>query len=256
MARDPQGWPQIRSAQRVLIPDQRPETPNRPGYSGRDEATPEPFPLHLLPDGMRDLCSAVIDEVQCADSVAFHSILTTVAFITQGHFNIEHKEGRVIATSIYALTIAGQSERKSGADKATSAFLEDLLRRNTRRQTAQMKKYDADLIVYEATEKALRKELDSALKAGDANVHEVAKKLEDLEKPEPPLRPGFKYADVTWEGLLFRACVRSAVRLAAQRRGRDPARRTELFSGKVSPDIWKVEQALGRRSGRQDEGNT
>lgn len=160
-----------------------------------EQAPAQPFPLNALGNILGPVVRKLIEDVQAPDAVCAHAVMAAASLATQGHANIEI-DGRIIALSLYFVSIAESGERKSAVDKIA-------LKPIRQHQETLYKVYRKELSVFkkriEAYETKLKDIRKSSLKK---TLETVEKEIEALgHRPSPPIQPLLLLSDITFPGL-------------------------------------------------------
>ena len=162
-------------------------------------APPPEYPVEALGPVLGEAAKAIAETVQAPPVIAAQSVLAAAAFLVQDKADIHH-EGRTTPLSLFALTIAASSERKSSCDRVAMRPVEEWQRERHAAHRDAERAYRDALEVH----KAARGDAQRAGKAGkgqahDARAHTAA--LAELVEPEQPPHPQVICAEPTLEGL-------------------------------------------------------
>ena len=181
-------------------PDDKAETDNS---LFDDEALPlcpeprpaEPYPLTAL-GSLRGVVEGIAEAVGCDPGLAVQSVLMTAALATAGIANINLPKIGETGLSLFFVTIARSSERKSSADRRAIRGVKDRVAELAKEHRLQAKRHKDEVRIYAAAENQILKDkkLDRKTKT---------EKLQALG-PEPPplLHPVLTSADMTVEGVV------------------------------------------------------
>jgi uncharacterized protein DUF3987/primase-like protein len=168
-----------------------------------DEALPlcpephpaEPYPLAAL-GSLQSVVEGIAEAVGCEPGLAAQSVLMTTSLATVGIADIDLPKIGTTGLSLFFVTIARSSERKSSADRRAIRGVKDRVAELAKEHKLQAKRHKDEVRIYAAAENQILKDrkLDRKTKAD---------KLQALG-PEPPplLHPVLASADMTVEGVL------------------------------------------------------
>lgn len=162
----------------------------------------KPYPIQVLPDGIREAVEEVLAFVQCPPALAACSALSALSLAGQGMANVQRATHLSGPTSLYLLAVAESGERKTTCDVL---FLEDA-RAWERKQEADAKggiaKADALIRGWHARMAGIEASIRDAAKKGEPTADHIAE-LEAVraEEPQPFRYPRIFHADATPEAL-------------------------------------------------------
>ena len=164
------------------------------------EITPPPeYPTEALGNVLGEAAKAIAETVQAPPVIAAQSVLATAAFLAQDKANIYH-EGRTTPLSLFALTVAASSERKSSCDRVAMGPVEEWQREQHAHYRDAERDYKDSLEVYKAARaEAQRAATSGRQRSHDARAHAAA--LADLVEPKEPIHPQVICTEPTLEGL-------------------------------------------------------
>jgi hypothetical protein len=155
----------------------------------------EPYPLAAL-GSLQSVVEGIAKAVGCDPGLAAQSVLMTASLATVGIADIDLPKIGTTGLSLYFVTIARSSERKSSADRRAIRGVKDRVAELAKEHKLQVKRHKDEVRIYAAAENQILKDkkLDRKTKAD---------KLQALG-PEPPplLHPVPASADMTVEGVL------------------------------------------------------
>lgn len=161
-------------------------------------APPPEYPVEALGPVLGEAAKAIAETVQAPPVIAAQSVLAAAAFLAQDKADIHH-EGRTIPLSLFALTIAASSERKSSCDRVAMRPVEEWQREQHAKYREDEREYRDALEVHRAARAAAQQAAQQAAKAGKGQAHAAA--LAELVDPEQPPQPQVICAEPTLEGL-------------------------------------------------------
>jgi hypothetical protein len=162
-------------------------------------APPPEYPVEALGPVLGEAAKAIAETVQAPPVIAAQSVLAAAAFLAQDKADIHH-EGRTIPLSLFSLTIAASSERKSSCDRVAMRPVEDWQRERHAEYRDAEREYRDALEVHKAARAAAQHAAKAAKgQAHDSRAHAAA--LAELVEPEPPPHPQVICAEPTLEGL-------------------------------------------------------
>lgn len=111
-------------------------------FSRPDLSTLPRFPVGCLPPVLRDMANAVAENIQVAVDMPAVALLAVVALCVQGKFIINPKPGWIEALSLYAVTVARPSDRKSPTLRACTKHIYDYVREENERRAPLVDEYN------------------------------------------------------------------------------------------------------------------
>lgn len=165
----------------------------------------EEYPIDALPGLIGNAVHEVLEITQCPPAIAANSALSVVSCACQGLVDVRRAHGLEGPTSLYLLCLADSGERKSTIDGYFSTSIDQWEKEQAAALKPEIKKYNADLQIWEAKKAGLLAKLKDASKAG-RDTTDLENKIVFLEqaKPEPPKNKRLKYVDATQEELAYR----------------------------------------------------
>ncbi len=153
------------------------------------------FPLNNLPKVLAGAVEVIADGVQVPVEIAGSSILATASLVTQGKANIKI-DSRIIPLSLFFLTIAGSSDRKSTTDTLA-------MKPVSHWQLLQIKDYNEQMEQYKNICLWYEHQKSSILKSKNDDLTKIGEKMQILEndRPQKPIWPKMLISDATIEGL-------------------------------------------------------
>ena len=159
----------------------------------------QPFPLGSLPQCLREAVVEVQGYVQAPVPLVVSSVLGILSTVAQGLIMVRRDSSLVSPVSLIVLSIAEPNERKSFTE---SFFIEPIIHWENQ-QAAETRKafaeYKAKLVVYEAIDAGLTKNVKQFDTDGDLEQAEQALKDHLETRPVKPLTPRLIQADATKE---------------------------------------------------------
>lgn len=111
-------------------------------FSRPDLSTLPLFPVGCLPPVLRDMANAVAENIQVAVDMPAVAVLAVAALCVQGKFIINPKPGWIEALSLYAVTVARPSDRKSPTLRACTKHIYDYVREENERRAPLVDDYN------------------------------------------------------------------------------------------------------------------
>jgi len=163
---------------------------------------PLPYPINALPGEIRAAVSEVLDFVQCPQSLAACSALSSLSLAGQGLANVRRDERLTGPISLYLLAISGSGERKTTVD---GFFLESLRGWEKEKEIEadpSIKEFKAEHDAWESERAGILAQIKEYSKSGK-DPGELRAKLVQLQQQEPesPRYPQVIYGDSTPEAL-------------------------------------------------------
>ena len=155
----------------------------------------EPYPLEAL-GSLQGVVEGIAKAVGCEPGLAAQSVLMTASLATVGIADIDLPKIGTTGLSLYFVTIARSSERKSSADRRAIRGVKDRVAELAKEHKLQAKRHRDEVRIYAAAENQILKDKKLDRKA-------KAEKLQALgPEPLPLLHPVLASADMTVEGVL------------------------------------------------------
>jgi hypothetical protein len=155
----------------------------------------EPYPLAVL-GPLQKVVEGIAEATGCDAALASQSVLMTAALATAGIADIDLPKIGTVGLSVFFITVARSSERKSAADKRATRGVKDRVAELEKAHKLQAKRHKDETRIYAAAENQI-------LKNKKLTRDEKARELQALG-PEPPplLHPVLASPDMTVEGVL------------------------------------------------------
>ena len=172
------------------------EAPTEPPRPLMRELPPaDHYPVDALGPVLAAAAIGLNDKVQAPIAICGQSVLGAAALAVQAHADVELPFGQSRPTSLFLLTVAGSSERKSTAD--TEALWPVRQHENNLRDT-----HDAERLSHLNDRRAWEKARDESVKKGKGDRTAIKCALDALgPPPETPLSPMLTCPEPTFEGL-------------------------------------------------------
>lgn len=159
-------------------------------FSGGD------YPVKALGSTLSNVAQLLHEVVKAPLGLCAQSVLMAASYCAQGYRNIEI-DGREIPLSLFALTIAGSGERKSGVNKWAMAPIKAHEKTLNEGYAEKLADYRLEMTAYKQAESAIKKRL-----SGEEDPKVINDGLKGLgPPPTKPLSPILIAEDVTAEGL-------------------------------------------------------
>ena len=162
----------------------------------REVGPPLPFPARAL-GPLRAATEAVHALTQAPFGMGAQSVLAAASLATQGHADVAlpYGAGARAPLSLFLVTIASTSERKSGVDRLTTKAVVE-------REAELREQHRHDLRAFMSDHRAWKAASAEAEKCGKGNREAIVASLRELVEPTPPPDPMILCDDVTPEGLV------------------------------------------------------
>ena len=160
---------------------------------------PQPRPAELYPlaalGSLQNVVEGIAEMVRCDPGLSAQSVLMTAALATAGIANVELPKIGTTGLSLFFVTVAVPSERKSSSDKRALRGVYEWVKELKKEHEFQAKRHSDEVRIYNAAETTILK---------DKKLDREAKKkaLAALGLPPPPLlQPVLAPNAVTVQGL-------------------------------------------------------
>jgi Protein of unknown function (DUF3987)/Primase C terminal 2 (PriCT-2) len=155
----------------------------------------EPYPLEAL-GSLQGVVEGIAEKVGCDPGLAAQSVLMTASLATVGIANIDLPKIGETGLSLYFVTVARSSERKSSADKRATRGVKDRVAELVKEHTLQAKRHKDEARIYAAAENQILKDKKLDRKTKTERLQALG------SEPLPLLHPVLASADMTVEGVL------------------------------------------------------
>jgi hypothetical protein len=161
---------------------------------------PAPFPIDVLGDVLRSAALAIHEMTRAPLAVCGQSVLAAGSLIAQAHVDVLIRPGsRPSPTSLYFVTVADSSERKTSADDLALKPIRDF-------EDAQRLTIEADHLAFRNRHEVWNKARSSIINAPAKRTVNAAAVEADLRalgaEPTPPPKPIVLTPEPTIEGLI------------------------------------------------------
>jgi Protein of unknown function (DUF3987) len=155
----------------------------------------EPYPIEALGDVLGPAARAIADKVQVPIEMAAQSVLGVASLAAQPHADVVTPMGQTRPLSIFFVTVAESSDRKSTSDRESMVPVR-MYEKKLADQYAILKEiFDRDHAAWAAQH--------SQITRGKMAIEERVSLLKALgREPEPPLQPVATISEGTVEGLI------------------------------------------------------
>ncbi|MBC7752518.1 MAG: DUF3987 domain-containing protein [Candidatus Saccharibacteria bacterium] len=131
-----------------------------------------PFTLtHLFPHLMRDSAFEMSSNIQAPPALIASSILAAVSIVCQGLVDVRRPNGLESPCSLFLITIADSGERKTTCDNFFTKPIREFDTNADSEFLVAKAGYEADLIAWESTHKALLAQIYNVAKKESENVN-------------------------------------------------------------------------------------
>ncbi|WP_375748159.1 YfjI family protein [Vibrio sp. HN007] len=143
----------------------------------------------------------VVMATQAPEPMVYLTTLSAVAVAVQGILNAEMPTGKVVPTSIMALSIAGSGERKSSVENKLTKGIKSFYRDSQKRYQKQRKEYEIRSELHERKTAQLKKSINQD---DEDQVDEMLVRILQHEEraPKTPKLPLLTFEDSTSEALV------------------------------------------------------
>lgn len=163
-----------------------------------------PYPVDALPDIIRQAAMEVQDFTKAPMAMVACSALAVLSVAAQPFHDVQRAEGLTGPISLNFLVIAESGERKSTCDGMFSKVLRDYENRQQEEAKPEIKRYKADLSIWESINAGMLDAIKQAAKSGKDTGHiEDALHKHEEKKPKAPRVPRLLYSDFTPEALTY-----------------------------------------------------
>lgn len=198
------GYENPRTPTDSIIPAAVPSKPEPPRPLVREIPPGGEYPVTALGTLMEDAVRSIVEVVQVPISLAAGSVLATASLAVQGFADVVLPigEGRPKPVSLYMLTVAHSSDRKSTSDnyalQAVKEFEVELAEENR----TKFQSYLNDKAAYERAKDLVIKNARKNVTQTRETIASNSSELSALgDEPQPPLLPFLTVGEPTIEGL-------------------------------------------------------
>ena len=161
----------------------------------RELAQASSYPVDALGSILASAAKAIVDRIQCPDTLAAQSVLAAASLAVQAHADVEiPATGHVKPTSLFMVSVAASGERKSAADG-------EALYPVRKREKALREAYAADVPEYLKLKAAFDAARKKALEGKDDRFATKSKLDAVGDEPPKPLEPMLTCGEPTFEGI-------------------------------------------------------
>jgi len=167
----------------------------------------ESFPIEALGCVGEDVVRAIMNTVQVPASLAANTVLAVMSLAVQGIADIQlpFAVGRPRPVSLFLVTIAHSSDRKTTADEVAVRAVRQREEELSRRYTREVEDFHQSLEVHKRISERIYRQIntDEGVRTNPRGAMEsVREELRRLgDAPQPPLQPIILLSDITFEGL-------------------------------------------------------
>lgn len=155
----------------------------------REVPPSSPFPVRALGPILEPAANEMYTTIKAPLAVIAQSLLGAASLVTQGHANIGI-HGRVIALSLFLITVAESGERKSAVDDAALSAILEWQRQLWQVYREDLRKYRISLQEFQDAKKKHKKDCEDV------------DDMKDKTEPRPPIQPIILIEEPTYEGLV------------------------------------------------------
>ena len=169
-----------------------------------DERNLPTFPVHTLPDTVRDYVTALAESMQTPVDMCACSVLAVLALCIQGKFKIQGKPDWIEPLNLYVVSIAEPSERKSAVISAVSKPIAAYEAEENERRAPEIVKSKMELNILEQKQKRIENEAaKNKDKVSSDEILDIANLIAKF-KVKKPLK--LYVDDITTEKLISVLC--------------------------------------------------
>ncbi len=156
-------------------------------FTPPDESKKSLFPVNRLPDGIKEMVTAIAESLQVPPDMPATAALGVVSACIQGKFEVQVKPDWKEQANLYILVIARPSERKSPVLQILTAPLYAYSKEQNFLRGPAIQEYQTKRKIIEGAIESLTAR---ASKKGDVGYFEISEKQRELEslKPVHPVR--------------------------------------------------------------------
>jgi len=164
--------------------------------------TSEPYPLHALPQIIREAVDEVQAFVKSPVALVACSALASISIVCQAHIDVERASELVGPTSLFLMAVASSGERKSSSDGHMSAPIKEYDIEQAAMMREEIKNYKAEQAAWQAKHDGIVSKIRT-LRGKAQSTEAMERDLLALQKKEPerPRFPHLLIGDATPEGL-------------------------------------------------------
>lgn len=147
-----------------------------------DEPNLPTFPIHTLPDTVRDYVTALAESTQTPVDMCACSVLAALALCIQGKFKIQGKPDWIEPLNLYVVSIAEPSERKSAIISAVSKPITAYEAEENERRAPEIQKNLIELGILEKEKQKLeRKASENKEKVSSDEIMDLANAISEFK---------------------------------------------------------------------------
>ncbi|MGL5423322.1 MAG: YfjI family protein [Serratia fonticola] len=162
-----------------------------------------PFPFNALPPSLQETVQNVCGITQAPLDLIMNSVFGAISLACQRRIDVCPRDGMVLPTSLYFLTLAESGERKSSTDRLVMQPFHEHELSAAEAYTAAKKTYETEWLVWNAKRTAILSAIKRQTKRNESTTEEEARLLtHNASAPPLPKLHKMLYANVTIEALL------------------------------------------------------
>ena len=151
-----------------------------------DEPNLPTFPVHTLPDTVRDYVTALAESTQTPVDMCACSVLAALALCIQGKFKIQGKPDWIEPLNLYVVSIAEPSERKSAIISAVSKPITAYEAEENERRAPEIEKSKMEKRILENEQRRLENQAAKNKEKVDSDkLTEIADEIANFQVKQP-----------------------------------------------------------------------
>lgn len=173
-------------------------------YSQINSHGKEQFPLHCVPEIIRNAITGVASKTKAPLPLIFASAMAPVSLICQGLIDISPAENLTFPVSCNFCTVAESGERKSTVDKLFMVSIHDYERRARLRYERELREYHLELDTWKAELSGLKNALKKNVRKNQS-TEDIKKriKIHWEDEPQIPTQLQLVASDITPAALQY-----------------------------------------------------
>lgn len=151
-----------------------------------DEPNLPTFPVHTLPDTVRDYVTALAESTQTPVDMCACSVLAALALCVQGKYKIQGKPDWIEPLNLYVVSIAEPSERKSAIISAVSKPITAYEAEENERRAPEIEKSKMEKRILENEQRRLENQAAKNKEKVDSDkLREIADEIANFQVKQP-----------------------------------------------------------------------
>lgn len=161
----------------------------------------EPYPVHALPEIIREAVEEVASYVKAPLALVAASALSAVSTAVQTRFSVRRDARLAGPATLYLLTVAESGERKTTVDKKFTAAIREWEAKQGKAYAEERARYKAAMEDWEQDGRSLQERLKQGIQADQKGSELDPRILHEAKRPKEPKLRMILYGDDTPEAL-------------------------------------------------------